>query len=360
LQLRIAVNEGLDAGSTCRQVERRPTMPLKKIAAAASRVVRADAARAPAPAVRASLGVAPPGLEFIRLQGAGDRVLVYFPGIVDATFSPKELVRRRERLFAPWLATRTLYIVSRRRPLPEGWSVVDMARDYAEAIEWIGDTERVEHGQIDVAGASFGGCVAMQFALDHAPLLRRLVLQQVAGRGDPEKQLLARDWMADLERGRYLSFARSLLNHNDAGQRRWLNDLIAIGSYPMVRRDLDRRCADMAASLRAIDGFDVMARLPGIEAWTLVIGGQRDAMVPSPLMQETAAAIPRSLLVLFPDGSHSVQVEYTVEYGEALRQFLDATDPHGQAHRGEILGASIPNAVVNPAVDRWHGDASGS
>jgi pimeloyl-ACP methyl ester carboxylesterase len=271
----------------------------------------------------AELGTAPPGLEFIRLQGHSPQVLVYFPGLIDATFEAKELVRRRQRLFGPWLPGRTLYIVSRRRPLPEGWTIPQMAADYAEAARWIAEREKASPGELDIAGASFGGCIAMQFALDHPALLRRLVLQQVAARGDPQKQALARTWIEDLERGRYLPVARGVLNHSYRERPRVLNDLLALSTWPLMQRNFERRCSDLARSLRAIDGYDVMTELRRVRAPTLVLGGGRDQMVPEALMRETAAALPDGRLMLFPDGSHNVQSEYTAEYARALLKFLD-------------------------------------
>ena len=271
---------------------------------------------------RNHLGTTPGGLDFIRLQGNGDGVLLYLPGLIDATFEPRELVKRREKLFGPWLRGSTLYVVSRRRPIPAGWSIADMARDYAEAAEWIAATEGTAPERIDVAGASFGGCIAMQYALDHPDRLRRLVLQQVAARGDPQKQEMARGWIDDLDRGRYLTVARSVAQQSYHSRPRVLTDLLALSTYPFVRRNLKRRCADLAASLRALDGYDVMARLGEVRAATLVIGGARDQMVPEALIRETAATLPQCKLVLFPEGSHSVQVEHTQAYADALLDFL--------------------------------------
>lgn len=282
--------------------------------------------------IRWRLGVAPPGLEFLRLGAEDAPPLVYFPGLIDASFSPKEILRRRLRLFGEWTHGRAVYVISRRRPLPPGWTIAQMAGDYAEAIHWVlGDEGRREpdgNARIDVAGASFGGCVAMQYALDHGGRLRRLVLQQVAARGDPHRQREAREWITHLEAGKYLPFARAVLHQSYPRRPRWLNDFTALASYPlMLRGDFRRRCADLAGSLRALDGYDVMDRLGEIPVPTLVVGGARDEMVPAPLVHQTAAALPAGQLHLFPEGSHSVQVEYTRAYARCLREFLDAEDP---------------------------------
>lgn len=277
------------------------------------------------------LGTAPPGLEWLCLGEEGLPPLAYFPGLIDATFSPREILRRRLRLFGPWTRTRRVWVLSRRRPLPSGWTLADMAADYAEAIRWVLAQEArggAPLPRLDVAGASFGGCVAMQFALDHGSLIRRLALQQVAARGDPHKQEEARAWIEALDAHRYLVFARAVVHQSYPRQPRWVNDLLALASYPMVlRKDFRRRCADLAASLRALDGYDAMARLHEVKVPTLLLAGARDEMVPAPLIRETARCLPNARLRLFAQGSHSVQVEYTQAYAEALLAFLDAPDP---------------------------------
>ncbi|MEM9386204.1 MAG: alpha/beta hydrolase [Pseudomonadota bacterium] len=274
-----------------------------------------------------TLGMTPSGLEYLRLQGAAAPTLVYFPGLIDATFSPKELIKRRQRLFGPWAASRTVYLLSRRRPIPEGWAMEQMAADYAQAVGWIIEQEGVVEGRIDIAGASFGGCVAMQFALDHPHLVRRLVLQQCAARGDPAKQEEARRWMAQLDRGEYLAFARAVVHQSYPQRPRWFNDVLACTTWPAVRVHLRRRCTDLARSLRAIDGYDVMERLRTVRTPTLVMAGALDELVPLTLARETARQLSHAQLHVFERGSHSVQVEHTQNYARVLADFLDSAAP---------------------------------
>ncbi|MEO0972250.1 MAG: alpha/beta fold hydrolase [Pseudomonadota bacterium] len=277
------------------------------------------------PRVHSALGETPDGLEWLRLS-TGDRPpLVYFPGLIDASFSPKELLKRRVKLFAPWCAWRTVYVVSRRRPLAPTWSMAHMAEDYARAVRWILDQEGGGRSRIDVAGASFGGCVAMQFALDTPQLVRRLVLQQVAARGDPARQAQAREWIGQLDRNEYLTFARTVVRQSYPQRPRWVNDLVALATWPLVLGgQFERRCGDLAQSLRAIDGYDVMARLGEVRVPTLVIAGALDDMVPLALVRETAASLPHARLHVFEDAGHSAQVKHPHEYAQVMGDFLDA------------------------------------
>jgi pimeloyl-ACP methyl ester carboxylesterase len=68
----------------------------------------------------------------------------------------------------------TLYSVLRKPGLPQGYTLKDMADDYAGMI-------RQEFGgPVDVIGVSTGGSLAQHFAADHPDLLHRLVIHSSA------------------------------------------------------------------------------------------------------------------------------------------------------------------------------------
>jgi pimeloyl-ACP methyl ester carboxylesterase len=78
----------------------------------------------------------------------------------------------------------TVYSVLRKRGMPRGYSLKDMADDYAVMI-------RAEFGgPVDVLGISTGGSIVQHFAADHPDLVRRLVIHSAAYTlSDSAKQL---------------------------------------------------------------------------------------------------------------------------------------------------------------------------
>ena len=78
----------------------------------------------------------------------------------------------------------TLYAVLRKPGLPQGYTMKDMANDYAVMI-------REEFGgPVDVLGVSTGGSIAQHFAADHPELVRRLVIHSSAYTlSEPARQL---------------------------------------------------------------------------------------------------------------------------------------------------------------------------
>ena len=54
----------------------------------------------------------------------------------------------------------------------------------------------------------------------------------------------------------------------------------------------------------------------------LVLGGAQDPFFPEPILQETAAAIPTSVLRVFPDRGHGVPKHCARRMQEQIQEFL--------------------------------------
>ena len=109
------------------------------------------------------------GLPFIRF-GKGPQKLVIFPGISDA-FLP---IASSMPQYIPWYYRRyardyDVWVISRKRGLPAGYTTRDMARDYAAAIEEIG-------GPVHVMGLSLGSLIGQYLVADFPYLIRGLIL----------------------------------------------------------------------------------------------------------------------------------------------------------------------------------------
>ena len=138
-------------------------------------------------------GYFPSGLPYNRL-GRGPRPLVIFQGL---SFENKPQPGMASWMYRFLGEDYTVFNVLRRPGLPQGYTLADMAADYAVMI-------RDEFGgPVDVIGISTGGSIVQHFAADHPDLVRRLVIHSSAHRlSDPAKA-------AQLEVGRL------------AEQRRW-------------------------------------------------------------------------------------------------------------------------------------------
>src|SRR3712207_2271248 len=103
--------------------------------------------------------------------------LVVFPGLGMTNANPTGFQRWGEvRLLAPLARSFTVYRVGRRVGLKRGTTMVDLANDYAGALE------EEFGGPVDVLGISTGGSLALQLAADRPGLVRKLVVAGAAYR----------------------------------------------------------------------------------------------------------------------------------------------------------------------------------
>lgn len=263
-----------------------------------------------------SYGTLSGGLTYLTIgEGAP---LVVIPGLVPnhEALTGRARHAQAEQL-KPLAGTRRVWWVNRRPRLNPGTTMEQLARDYAEAL-------RDRFGEpVDVLGTSTGGSIALQLAADHPDVVKRLVIASAAYR----LTLLARE--AQAEAARQLEAAQPrraavaivpLLSTTPFGQR-MLRALAWLGGATLFKH----ASADLVATLRAEDGFDVKDRLAFITAPTLVIGGTDDPLYSDELFRDTAALISQGQLDLV-EGTGHIRAQAGRSFEARVLAFLDATD----------------------------------
>jgi proline iminopeptidase len=192
-----------------------------------------------------------------------------------------------------------------------------------------------------VLGHSFGGHVALEYALRYPASLSHLVLLDTGGDSHWSQQnaaeVLAR-------RGSSLKKVELV--------RRWFNGEFTPHAYvPMAmrvgpayyhhpslwltaREELQggwrtkyRPQAFIFASRHLLKGWTVMDRLGEITVPTLVMAGRDDFVFPPECQRELAAGIPNARLQIIDRAGHSPHSEQTAEVMTAIRHFLSADTP---------------------------------
>ena len=165
---------------------------------------------------------------------------------------------------------------------PEGpQSISLLADDLAHLLQALGIS------RAHIVGASFGGFVALEFALRYPFMTRKLVLCCTSYGGpnhvQPEPETL-----------KMVVSARKL----NVGQ------------------------------FEAATNFDVESRVERIRSQTLVLSGDADEIVPVQNSRNLAAKIPGATLGIVEGGSHTFFIEQAGEFNRIVTDFL-ATDFHG-------------------------------
>lgn len=187
-----------------------------------------------------------------------------------------------------------------------------------------------------VLGHSFGGHVALEYALRYPARVSRLVLLDtgadshwarenapalLAARGyDPKKVELVRRWF----HGRFSprEFWPIFLRIGDAYCYGPSWPLLARSGIHGGWRSRSRPEAMIFAGSTLLEDWSVMDRLHEITAPTLVIAGEQDFVFPPDCQRELADAIPHAALHLVARAGHDPHEEQTDEVMRTVAEFL--------------------------------------
>ena len=232
--------------------------------------------------------------------GRGPRALVVLPGLSDglATVAGKALLLIGP--YRPYLKDFTVYMFSRREPLPQGFSIRDMAADQAAALEKLG------LHRVSVLGVSEGGMIAQCLALERPDLAEKLVLAVTAPKVNEVVEDCVPGWIRMAERGDHkaLMIDTAERSYSPAYLKKYrkLYPILGLVGKP---RSYER----FLVNARAILDFDVAADLPKIASPTLVLGGEEDRIVGAEASRQLAALISTRELYLYPGLGHGAYEE---------------------------------------------------
>ena len=197
--------------------------------------------------------------------------------------------------------------------------------------------ERLGFEKWAVLGHSFGGNVALEYALRYPNSVSHLVLldtgaegrwsqenapEVLARRGFDEKTVrLARRWFNGQIRPR--EFLPALIRLSGAYDPH-MNLVSAVRMMFAERRSKMRPEALIWAAPHQIKGWTVMDRLGEITVPTLVMAGRDDFVFPPEHQAQLAAGIPNARLQIIERAGHNPHDEQTAEVMAAIRDFMAA------------------------------------
>jgi pimeloyl-ACP methyl ester carboxylesterase len=237
------------------------------------------------------------GLPYNRL-GHGPRTLVVFQGLL---FENKPQPGLMSQPYQFLEEEYTIYVVLRKPGLPHGYTMQNMADDYATMIQ------EEFLGPIDVIGVSTGGSIVQHFAADHPDLVRRLVIHSSAYvLSDEAKRLQMRVGHLAQQRQWAKAYAVMfgvILPHQGV-MKHLSRPAVWLGSHLMLLLGTPKDPSDLVVTIEAEDRHDFKDRLAQIKAPTLVVAGEQDPFYTETLFRETAEGIPKARLILYPRMGH--------------------------------------------------------
>jgi pimeloyl-ACP methyl ester carboxylesterase len=222
-------------------------------------------------------------------------------------------------LLKPLAKHRRVLFVNRRKGLPPGMSIAEVARAHADAIRSLG------RGPVDVVGISTGGSIAQQLAADHPDVVDRLVLLCTACRLGPDGRALQRRVAARIRRGaRRQALAVLMAGLVPPGRGQLVGGALAWLAGPRLLAGGDD-LSDMATTIEAEDAFDLAAGQSPIRAQTLILAGSEDRFYTPELFAETARLIPGSRLRVFEGRGHLTAARHP-DWSREIERFITAGD----------------------------------
>jgi pimeloyl-ACP methyl ester carboxylesterase len=187
------------------------------------------------------------------------------------------------------------------------------------AEDMVGLLEYLKCGPAHMVGISLGGITALQLALDHPGLVRRLILINATARLFPD----------DLRTTIY--YVLRLLMVMTVGIERQAH-LVAHRIFPLPEEALYRQmlikqimAADPSAYRRtmlALARFNVSSRLKSLKTPTLVLTGSLDTTILPHRQTQLAAGIPGARHIHIPAAGHAATVQRPDEVNSLILEFL--------------------------------------
>jgi pimeloyl-ACP methyl ester carboxylesterase len=264
---------------------------------------------------KATAGYFRGGLPYNR-SGHGPHPLVVFQGLLFENKPQPGLMVRLFRFYKFLEEEYTVYEVLRRPGMPRGYTMKDMADDYASMI-------REEFGgPIDVIGVSTGGSIAQHFAANHPELVRRLVIHSSAYALSDEARRLQMRVAHLAQQRRWVRASAVMLRplFPDQGLMKYLSvPIVWLASLLLGLLAAPKDLSDLVVTVEAEDTHDFKDHLGEISAPTLVVAGDRDPFYTETLFRETAEGIPNARLILYPGMGHPASGK---QFGRDVLAFL--------------------------------------
>jgi pimeloyl-ACP methyl ester carboxylesterase len=205
--------------------------------------------------------------------------------------------------------------------------------------DWVADLiHALALDRVDLGGLSLGGWIALEAAINHPDVVRRLIAINPAGVTETFPFMHAARWVANHPgpvhriRKSYLSLGRRIA-------RIQLRATVSATNPSALSDDLIDAVIDngtrkhageaFTATLRwalatGPEGWSILSRLPQVKTKTLVIAGRADKIVPVCASIRASQLIPNGEVCVLQPCGHWLVNDRPTEFVQAVNRFLDA------------------------------------
>jgi pimeloyl-ACP methyl ester carboxylesterase len=291
-------------------------------------------------------GIFPNGMAYVR-WGTGPKTLLFIPG-GPGNAAPSGMSMRMFPLFRPLVADGyTAWYVARRRDMPKGHTIADMADDYAGLVA------NEFGGKVDlVVGVSYGGMIGFDLAARHPERFGHIAIAVAGYEVSEEGKTLDHDFARLLSEGRNGEAGALMVRSMAPGLRvpGAARVLGAVMGRIMAGEAHPSFASDVMVEAEAEVVCDARDVLPAIPVPVLLVCGDEDLYFPKEVYEETARLIPDCTLRMY-DGAGHVGAIRDKRFAQDVLDFVRQR-PVAQQERGAeqptIIGQ--PTATSGPPV----------
>lgn len=249
--------------------------------------------------VAAETGTFTNGMEYAR-WGDGSKSVLWIPGGPGSDVPRGVMGAMSGAQFRAFVEQDyTVWLVTRRRGMPSGHTVSDMADDYARLIaDQFG-------GRVDVVvGVSYGGMIAQYLAADHPDCFGDIVIALAAHSITDWGRDVDSRWAQARAQGRDAQAAVVMAEYifPEVGQQRQRQ--LAGALLRLTVGDEQVPAGDLVVEAAAENAFQAHDILPQISRPVLLISAEKDLFFTPEIVDETVALIPDCTLIRYEGIGH--------------------------------------------------------
>jgi 3-oxoadipate enol-lactonase len=184
--------------------------------------------------------------------------------------------------------------------------------------------DKLEIERVHLLGVSYGGKVAMLFALKYQEMLRSLVLCNTTARVTKHLQEVQDSWVKAAKQYDGEAFFKHIMpfiysSHFCEDNRKWINN-----REKAFGRVLQKPWFDAFTKLtESSHAYNIVDKIGAIKVPTLCIASEFDILTPKAELEMIHDYIIGSKLVIIPDAGHAPQYENKLAFNKAVLDFLE-------------------------------------
>lgn len=248
--------------------------------------------------------------------GNGKNNYVILPGLSTTEVSPFAGALA-DRYGEDFLKDRSLWLVDRRKEIPEGYTIEQTAEDTVRALESAGVKE------FDLFGASMGAMAAVYIAALYPERVKRLVIVSTEGKIKPEEWPVFENWrrLAEEKKSAELTWA---FYENVYGEAT-VKQLRKTG-LPADLAYSDRELENFIRSIDSLHSLNAFAQCEKIVCPVYVFGSEGDRVFGTEGVRRLAALTGGELKIYGPEYGHAVYDE-APDFIEAVKESVNRDVP---------------------------------